>query len=252
MHDQKKERDLLLVILSAGIATAVILLSISTIISAGQKSNAPDVISVTGTYQATAEPDIAKVYVDIITLNDTAQAAKDQNTKVTAAVTSALGKAGVKASQIETESFSLVRKDQTNPVTGQSRFQGYQLTNVLKVTLLNLDNVGPVIDDSVNAGANGIGQVVFDLSEPRKASVMAGAIRNASLDAQQRAAALSSSLGLKLGHVQSVTGSNFVYSPYSFTPAASSGGLVQTAEATAISPGKVTVNAQVGVSYYFS
>ncbi len=201
----------------------------------------PNLVHVTGSYEQEVDPDIARVYVRISTVEDTAQEAEQENAEISNNVMNALREQGYE--QIETERFSLQKKEEWDPETRKSEFEGYEMIHVLKVTTDQTGAAGMIVDTAINAGANEIERVVFDLSEQKRSEEMSEALQKASSDAKSRADALASSLNVRLGRIDSVSESNFNYVPYARAEA------YDMAGGTQISPGKVSVNAQVSVSY---
>ena len=235
-----------------GIIAVIILAVVSTVLIITSKQivlqqQPQNQLSVTGNTEFYVDPDKAEIYVKIVTLNLSATVAKDENTQVTNKVTAALLSAGVSQNDIETSSYTLQRREEYNPMTQQQEFKGYELDNVLKVTTLKLDSVGNLVDTAVNNGANGIEQVVFDLSDLKQKQENAIALGNAAKDASEKASTLATSLNVPLGNIISVSESNYLQQPYY----AKSMDLVAASApaATVISPGKVDITATVNVIY---
>ena len=79
----------------------------------------------------------------------------------------------------------------------------YRVSNMVNVTIRDLDSVGDVLDAVIEAGANDIWGITFAIDDPSEAQdeARAGAIE----DALARAGALAELNGVELGPVMSVT-----------------------------------------------
>ena len=64
-------------------------------------------VSVSGTASITVDPDKAEVFVKILTLEETAQESKNENSRISSKVMRALNNEGVKTKDIETSQFSI-------------------------------------------------------------------------------------------------------------------------------------------------
>jgi uncharacterized protein YggE len=122
------------------------------------------------------------------------------------------------------------------------QINGYQVTNTVQVTIHDLNMVGQVLDQAVQAGANDISGVRFELENPGK--LQADALGQAVSDAQSRASALAASSGVQLGNVINITetpGSNPV-------PVIASAAQLSTTSVP-IQPGLVEVHLQIQVTF---
>jgi len=201
-------------------------------------------IVVSGSDDISVESDMAEVYIKVLTLEKTASEARDENAKISSKVTDSLIKLGIKKNQIETSSFNLYKKEEWNPKTEQQEFKGYELTHVLKITTEELNQVSMIIDRSIDDGANGIGNVVFGLTDEKQSTVKEEVIHTAAKKAAEKAKILSKSLNVKLGKISSISESNYIQQPYYMPTMAES-----FVKETPISPGKVEVSALVTITY---
>lgn len=219
------------------LVVGLVLVSIFALIQNPEKE---DKIQVSGTGELSVDPDKAEVYVQILTLNESAQTAKDMNSELTNKVIQALEGSGISEDNIETESFNLRQREEYNPRTEEREFKGYEATNLIKVTTTP-GLAGSVVDTSVNNGANGIQRVSFDLTQERERQVRDEAMQIASENAVSKAENLAQSLGVELGKLTSASESGFRYQPFEYAEDVRAG--------TTIPSGKVSVSAQVSLSY---
>jgi uncharacterized protein YggE len=127
--------------------------------------------------------------------------------------------------------------------SGQApQISGYTVTNTVQVTIRNLNKVGQILDQAVQAGANDVSGVTFAIENPSK--LQADALGQAVSDAQNRATALAESSGVQLGNVINITempGSSPV-------PVIASAAQLANASVP-IQPGLVEVHLQIQVSF---
>ena len=127
--------------------------------------------------------------------------------------------------------------------SGQApQISGYTVTNTVQVTIRDLNKVGQILDQAVQAGANDVSGVTFAIENPSK--LQADALGQAVSDAQNRATALAQSSGVQLDNVIDITqmtGSSPV------PVIASAAQLANTS--VPIQPGLVEVHLQIQVSF---
>lgn len=148
-------------------------------------------IRVTGTGRVSVEPDLATVNLGVQTQAETAVEALEQNSEQMQAVIDALIEADVAEEDIQTQGLSLNPiYDQPAPVEeGQAEreLQGYRASNVVEITVRNLDDLGTIIDEAIAAGGNTIQGIRFEVSDPQSAVTQArqAAFNEAQNKAQQ-------------------------------------------------------------------
>lgn len=159
-------------------------------------------IAVSGTGRVTTKPDQATISIGVqITAPTLAEATQQASANMTK-VLDAIKQQGVDAKDIQTSTYSV------NPITNYKEGQppqitGYQVMNVVTVTVKNLDNVGKVLDAGMGAGANYLGGVSFGVANPAEFETQA---RTAAVkDAAQAAQTLAQAASVKLGRVLSIT-----------------------------------------------
>ena len=80
---------------------------------------------------------------------------------------------------------------------------GYRVSNMLRVTVRDVERAGDVLDAAVEAGANQVYGVTFTVSDESRWQGQAR--EKAFADAKARAAELAGLAGVELGAVQSVS-----------------------------------------------
>ncbi len=206
------------------------------------------VITVVGQGSARVEPDIARVSVGVETSAETIAEAVAENEAQMEAVLAALAEAGIAEKDIQTTNYSisLDRYPEPMPRTGEEQAPPvYRVSNMVNVTIRDLEKVGAVLDAVIEAGANNIWGVSFTIEDSSAAQGEARA--DAVANARERAEALAELSGVELGPVMSVSevvGGSGV--PMAFDV------VVERAAvgSGSISPGELEIGYQVQVSYF--
>ena len=109
-------------------------------------STAPEhTISVTGTGRVTLTPDIADLRIGVNLTRPTATEARSAAAAAMTKVVAAIKKGGVADKDVQTSLLSLQPVyDYSN--NGQGRLTGFQVANVVAVTVRNIDTVGDLVD----------------------------------------------------------------------------------------------------------
>jgi uncharacterized protein YggE len=203
-------------------------------------------LSVSGSGQAFLAPDIAYIYIGIHTEKLTAAEAVAENNSQTEKLIQAIRDFGIDAKDIRTTNFSIWPMDQFDPATGRPTGEkSYAVDNTVFVTIRKLDTLGDLLDTAVQAGANTVNSVQFDVANKDEALKQArvDAMKNAEAQAKE----LADAAGLSLGEVQSIS---FVDNQYPvFDGKGGGGGLAAEAAAVPIQPGQLTFTVTVNVSY---
>lgn len=203
-------------------------------------------LSVTGSGEALLAPDIAYIYVGVHTENATAAEAVEENTTQTEALMQAIRDFGIDPKDIRTTNFSIYPMDRYDPATGlPSGEKVYAVDNTVYVTVRDLTRLGDLLDTAVQAGANNINSVQFDVADKDEALKQARA--EAVKDAESQAQSLAQAAGLSLGEIQSISFSEA--QPYPIFDGKGGGGAVAAEAAVPIQPGQLTFSVAVNVTY---
>jgi uncharacterized protein YggE len=205
-------------------------------------------LSVSGSGEALLAPDIAYIYIGVHTENPAAAEAVAENTTQTEELMQALRDFGIDPKDLRTTNFSIYPMDRFDPSTGMpSGEKVYAVDNTVYVTVRDLAKLGDLLDTAVQAGANNINSVQFDVAEKDEALKQARA--EAVKDAEAQAQSLAQAAGLSLGEIQSI--SFFDVQPYPLFDGKGGGGMAAEAAAAAvpIQPGQLTFTVSVSVTY---
>ena len=206
-------------------------------------------ISVTGQGEASGPPDRAQVSAGVQTVATTVAQASKENQAIVDAIMRALAQQGIDKKNIQTSNYSIWPEQQQDPQQiNQVRITGYHVSNVVTVIVEDIDKVGEVLAAVTNAGANSIHGVNFMVED---SAVLEQRARAAAMaDARTQAAELAKLADVALGEVLTISMSSG--GGYPMPMMAARGGDYMMAEAAAvpgISPGELSVNVQVYVTF---
>ncbi len=220
----KKSKSILFLILA-------FMLLATTTMAAGT----PATITVYGDALLEVAPDQAQVSVGVETQGTDVQSATAENARLMEAVMNALGEFGSAIGAVSTGSYQVYSLE----MEGVTQ---YRVSNLLNVTIKELDQVGPVIDRLTAAGANRIHSLRFETSNQE--AVKAEALRLAVAQAREKARILAAALDGEITGLVSVEEEGGTYTPYQ------TAFLTATRDAlTKIYPEDVQVSARVKLVY---
>ena len=107
-------------------------------------------------------PDMATITLGVTQQAPTAAEAMAATNAAMTKVIAAIKTTGIEARQIETSNLSLAPQYTYAP-NEPPKLSGYQASNEVTVTVLDLARIGPVADAVVAAGATNVGQISFGL-----------------------------------------------------------------------------------------
>ena len=202
-------------------------------------------ITVVGQGTAYGQPDQATVVVGVETFAATVAEASSQNQTTLDNVMAALTAAGIAAEDVQTTNYSLYA-EQIYGEKGPEGIAGYRVSNQVNVKIRDIALVGDVLAAVTEAGANAIYGVNFSVADPAALEAEARAL--AMQDPASRAASLAELGNVSLGAVTVI--SEVIGQPV--MPLGMGGGgyaMEQAAAAPGISPGQLSYQVQVQVTY---
>lgn len=198
-------------------------------------------LTVTGSGEVGAAPDIAIFSAGATIQAATAREALDQ---VNAVVTKLLSRArdlGIADRDLATRQIGV------SPVYPNRRNSdevptpiGYQANNTVEITIRKLDTAGAVIDAMSTAGANSVGGLHFTIAESGEYKDQA--LRLAVQDAKRRAALIAKEAGVKLGPILTIQEAG------DYAPQPKLRAMAMEAR-TPVAPGETTISASVNVVF---
>jgi uncharacterized protein YggE len=228
--------------LAGVLVAAVVGPSMQPVRAADEPTEREHIISVSGVGTVKIKPDVADVSLGVSIQRDRAGDASIDAANAMAQVIAALQAAGIAEDDIQTATLSLdsVWDYDREP----ARIVGYQATNIVNVTVRDLEAVGTIIDAAVDAGANSIGGIGFRVEDP--SSIEAQARDAAMADAKAKADALAGAAGVTItGVISIVETSSPIPLPY-YAEADMAAG---RAASTPVLAGNVDVTVNVAVVY---
>lgn len=236
-------RTRLIAILGAAVAFLV-LASACLQASVDDGIDAERSISVNGTGEVLAEPDIASVSTGVEVRADSVAAARAGAAEATDAVVAALRANGVEESDIRTVNFSIYPMYDYRDDT--PRINGYVVSNAIEVTVRDIDGIGELIDAVAAAGGDAIrfNGIAFGHENPEALTEQARELAIA--DARAKAEQLAELTGVTLGEPVSIVETSWA------APFAAGAGRAEMAfdmAATSIQPGTAGVSVTVQATW---
>jgi uncharacterized protein YggE len=148
-------------------------------------------VAVIGESNVKAQPDTAVIILSVVTQNQKALNAQQENARKSEAVMKAVKETAGANPEIKTSDYSLQPQNDYRD-DRLPKIIGYEASNTVTVTMSELNNVGAVIDAASIAGANSVEKVAFILREnnPARGQTLNDATRQAMTKAQAIAQAL--------------------------------------------------------------
>ncbi len=172
-------------------------------------ANAEDMqrmLTVSGTGEVSAPPDIVTLSAGVATTAEKAKDALAANSTAMNQIFSAMKAFGIAEKDIQTSNFSISQQYESlkasSSRSGARSIVGYQVSNRVIVIVREIDKAGQALDAFVEAGANDVSGVVFGFDNP--APLLDEARKKAVSDARRKAVLLTESAGVTLGPVLTI------------------------------------------------
>jgi uncharacterized protein YggE len=163
--------------------------------------NIPGTIVTSGTGRVSVEPDVAELRLGVATSQATVGAARAAAADTMAAVLGAVTAAGVDRRDVRTAILSVQPRYEYRDGKPPA-LAGYDLANLVLVTVRDLAVLGAVIDGALTAGATSLDGLTFSVEDPsaaeREARVAAVA------EARDRAEVLADAAGVRIAGVTAI------------------------------------------------
>lgn len=166
-------------------------------------------ITVEGTGEATAIPDVARVSFSVTENASTVSAAQDEATAKTDEALAALADLGVEEKDVKTLSYNVYPQYEYQnctmaycpPTVSSPRIIGYEVSQTVEVTIRDTEKAGDVLQALGTTEVQNISGPNFTVDDAD--SVKAEAREAAIAEAKEKAKALAKQLGVSLGKVVS-------------------------------------------------
>jgi uncharacterized protein YggE len=205
-------------------------------------------IVVNGSGEVRVTPDRASIQIGVQSRAATAAEAASANSRRQRAVIDAIKARGIPADQIGTMGFNVIPETRYDREGQQApRTTSYLVSNVVTVDVRRIDQVGPVIDAALAAGANQINSLSFGITgaDSARRVALANAVTKARADAEIMARAAGGTLGqlLELHAMEA-----FIPSPRAVSMEMKTANM---ADAVPIEAGQETIRATVMARWQF-
>ncbi len=201
-------------------------------------------ITVTGVGDVSGTPDIAVVSLGVETIDPNILPALQNNNSSMDAVIAALEAQGIERQDIRTEYFNIYQeRPYVDPFTSAENLPQptYRVTHVVNVTVRDTEKLGDTLNAAIEAGANVVNTVYFEINNRTALETQA---RSAALaDARVRAEQIAADLGVEVGDVLAVV----EQSTYSGIPYAADRGL--GGGGGSFAPGMLSVSISITITF---
>ena len=202
-------------------------------------------ISISGHGEIRAVPDLAVVSIGVTSQGSSARDALDVNTKSMKALLDTLKGAGIDARDMATSNFSVgPRLDYGNNNGQPPKVVGYDVNNMVTVTVRKIEDLGGLLDVAVTTGSNTINGVSFSVSKPD--SMLDEARKAAVADARHKADIYAAAGGFTLGNIISLSEGTAYQPP---TPYMVKSARAESSDAVPIAQGEQTLSIDVSIAY---
>lgn len=162
-------------------------------------------MAVTGHGEASGKPDIATITVGVVAQAANADDAVQQNSEIATRLFERLRAAGIEERDMQTSSFDVQpqyaqeQPDFPRQADGNvlPEITGYRVSNQVRIRVRQLDRVGTLLDELVQAGSNQIYGIQFSVADPKPLADKAK--RSAVEDAFRVAKLYADAAGVELG-----------------------------------------------------
>ncbi len=205
-------------------------------------------ITVHGTSSITLKADYASINLGVSTKGATVAEAQSANSAAMDKVIAAIRELGIAEEDIATSSFNVYANYdyQYSKLTEGESVAGYQVDNMLTVTVRDLTLISKVLDSAMAAGANQ--SYGFTFSSSKQAAAYDEALKAAVKDGARKAGLLAESAEKSLGSLVNMEEKEYSYNLYGGTASYKA---EDAAGATPILAGQIVVNATVTMTYDF-
>jgi uncharacterized protein len=121
-------------------------------------------IKVYGDGIVTAVPNQVSATIGVITEGKDIAQVQKENAEITNQILAILNKHQIPEKYIQTYDYQI--NMEYDYVDGKQIFRGYRVQNLLKLTLVNIKQLGVILNQVIEAGANYVSNITFSVSDP--------------------------------------------------------------------------------------
>lgn len=229
----------------ASILTLALILSLS--LPALAENTAPQAtLVVSGLATLSLKADLATIELGAQTRGKTVAEAHRENVRIMDQIIAEMEKLGIAKEDIRTSQYYVYFEPDLSVVgTVQNMISGsFSVTNMLQITIRDVDKVSDAIDAASQAGANNVYGLTFQSSQAPDAQMQA--LKNAVENARAKAQVLAEATGKTLGDILKVETQDAFAFPYDGVARQS---FAAEAKSTPILSGDVTLSAAVTLTF---
>jgi len=223
--------------------------------AAAEKNTIIPQLTVRGNATIQVPADQLQMQVGITTAAKTVKEALRENTEKIQAIEKVFKEIGLTRKEYKTGRLQIQPRWSTRPPQYRGHWQpeitGYRVINIFSIKTRQIELGGKIIESCTRAGANTINSIIFNLATPQiyRSQAITAATANARADAN----ALASAAELNLGGVLHISLDNAASTPLRRRSMNFAEGMTKSAAPSLnLSPGEVTVQASVTVTYKIS
>jgi uncharacterized protein YggE len=228
---------------------ALVILLVSVLQIQAQQQILPPLVSVNGVGEVKLEPDEVVINLGVEMREKTLDQARKQTDNKAAAIIAYLRKQGVDAKDIQTSHVNL-QPIYTSSEYGKANPDFYMAQKTMTIVVKKLNRFDELLSGLYDNGVNRIDGIYFRVSNVEKHK--AEARKRALADAKQKANAMTSELGAKVGKVYSISEQSMGGAPrvqYAKSAMVMEQDMAQSGGGPSIAGGEVIVTSIVNVSF---
>jgi uncharacterized protein len=230
--------------LIAAVFTLVVASIGGTSVSA-QSDDISRTVTVNGSGEISIRPDTGMVTLGVEVHNEDLGTAQTEATERMDAVIAAMESAGIAEADIKTANYNIwVDRDWERP---DQPIRGYNVSHNITVKVRDIDQVGTIIEQGLEAGANSVQGIAFTVED--NADAISQARELAVADARAKAEDLARITGVTLGQVVTIEEYSHSASPVAYEERAYDMDDGAGASAPPINPGESVISIQVQVAW---
>ena len=210
----------------------------------------PRTLVAMGVGEAKGVPDMASIQLGVSIVDENIGAAIDEANSTMQRVTDAMTSRGIREVDIQTTNYNVWRQDIHDPETGMPTGEAtYNVDTSMVITVRDINDLGGTIDAGLEAGANNVMGIGFEISDTSLLETEARS--NAIADAKNRALETAIGMDVNLGEVLSISESGVgIPGPLvSYGLKGDVAGIGGGGAPAPISPGQTTIVSQMYVVY---
>lgn len=177
----------------------------------GRATSEKRMVTVSAQGQVTVDADQCQVRLSVVEANPEALEASNAVNETMAIIFSTLEELGIEKSDMETVNFSL--EPRYNWDHSPATIEGYEARNSILITIHDLDKVEEAVSRALDAGANSVEQIQYQLKD--ESAVYKEALKKAVTSAREKAQVIAEASGVQLEDAPYVIGEKSDTTTYS-------------------------------------